>query len=396
MNQLHNGPWWQTDASRSPSKPQTVKTNPMVHQYLDDWEQMMETDNEVPTSKEHSQDDDYDMTCPKCHSQEWGPDPENGRHLCFQCGWVGEAWIDAGQEWRCYSTDEGGRSGLDGGRVGATIHNDFRKSSLSTCIKGTAGSSSIRRIQKYQSMDQKERRLYQSYRYLQRAQDQANIHNQVNQRTCEKAKTIFKSVSEGKKRPSNRRTSMAACVYLAAQEETDTSRTALDEISNLFLVKKKKIQRVCKTSREVLFQKNPSQTNNKWAPLDTDEAIHSIQERIQQVHSSWTESAKELASLCKEYGFGLYTIPTSLSVGCLWWVYQEVKAPFTMEQLAKSAECSVATVQRSYQALLSNQPFIEELRKVFPDKNADLVSSSFTTSTVPLGIIEDVFIGNAK
>lgn len=190
---------------------------------------------------------------------------------------------------------------------------------------------------------------------------------------------------------------MAACVYLAAQEETDTSRTALDEISNLFLVKKKKIQRVCKTSREVLFQKNPSQTNNKWAPLDTDEAIHSIQERIQQVHSSWTESAKELASLCKEYGFGLYTIPTSLSVGCLWWVYQEVKAPFTMEQLAKSAECSVATVQRSYQALLSNQPFIEELRKVFPDKNADLVGKvTLVSSTVPLGIIEDVFIGNAK
>ena len=374
---LQNGPWWQAEAASTNVE---TKKLPNFQDYMDYLENSIHTDT---TPKKEIDE----HTCPKCLSREFAPDQDYASFSCYNCGWVGEQWIDASQEWRVYSTDDHHRPGHDPSRVGSFIHDDFRKSSLSTCIKGVNGIHSVRRIQKYQSMDQKERRLYQSFRILNDASQD------VNHQTCEKAKNIFKSVNETKQRPSNRRTSMAACLYLASREEdTQTNRKALDEISNRFLVRAKKIQKVSKTSREVLFQKN-ADAAKKWAPAEATDEIIRIQKFIGPIHPTCISSAQEIANHSKDNGFGLYTIPTSLAVGCLWWVYQEVNAPYTQEQLANAAECSIATVQRSYQALLTNKMFIDTMRTIQPIfLTQENQSNSYLTGTFH----EDVSVGNAK
>jgi transcription initiation factor TFIIIB Brf1 subunit/transcription initiation factor TFIIB len=219
----------------------------------------------------------------------------------------------------------------------------------------------------------------------------------VDQNVCEKAKNIYKSVNDVKQRPSNRRTSMAACVYLAAkenQEQPSSSRKALDEISNMFLVGRKKIQKVSKTSREVLYQKN-SEAMKKWAPAEATDEIERIQNWIGPCEPSWVESAQEIARHAKENGFGLHAIPISLAVGCLWWIYQEVNAEFSVEKIAEAAECSVATVHRSYQSLLASKLFIDSLRTIVPNK---LTTTSNKLNIIPnhivLGVNEEVLIGS--
>jgi len=366
-NYLENGPWWQAET------PSSHNSIPDFSHYLEQLQDRISNTREE--LKEHQ--------CPKCKEMEFSADPETGFISCYNCGWMGEQWIDSGQEWRVYSSDDHHRAGYDPGRVGSFIHEDFRKSSLSTCIKGTNGNASIRRIQQYQSMDQKERRLYQSYRLL---KDATPSGGQVNQQTCEKAKNIFKSVNESKQRPSNRRTSMAAAVYLASREDSQ-DRVALEDISNMFAVQRKKIHKVYKNSREVLFQKN-AETAKKWAPSDAKDEIDRIIKWVGPCDSSWIESAKELASIAKDNGFGLYTIPASLALGCLWWVYQEMKEEITMEELAKSVNCSPGTVSRSYQALAVNKVFIDSLRKIFPiqvEKNPQKSHIKYTDDVILSG-----------
>lgn len=382
---IQNGPWWSSSSDSSVNRQLSQQQHKIDLTNI--FNQFEKSQQEIPIQKQKISENEHQ--CPKCQSIEWGADLDAGFYRCYQCGWIGEPWIDSGQEWRVYSSDEHHRAGYDPGRVGSFVHDDFRKSSLSTCIKGTAGSSSIRRIQKYQSMDQKERRLYQSYKLLNNADPSSH---QVDHQTCEKAKTIFKSVSDAKQRPSNRKNSMAAAVYLAAKDsEQQVSRKALDEISNMFSVGRKKIQKVSKTSREVLFQKN-NESAKKWAPTDPVEEVDRIQHWIGPCDLSWIESAKEIAKMAKENGFGLHTIPTSLAVGCLWWVYQEVAANYNQKQLADAGDCSEATVIRSYQALLESKIFIDSLRKIYPKKEkTSQENNSFRLSN---SLLSDVVISS--
>jgi transcription initiation factor TFIIIB Brf1 subunit/transcription initiation factor TFIIB len=139
----------------------------------------------------------------------------------------------------------------------------------------------------------------------------------------------------------------------------------MDEISKWFVMDKKKVAKGCKQSREALFQKHP-ECLKQLQPQTPEAEIKRIQNILGEVHPSWIESAQELAKFAQEFGIGLRAVPTSLAVGCLWWIYQEANAPWTMNDIAQATACSEVTVQKSWSMLVSHKETIEVFRKIRP------------------------------
>lgn len=354
LRHYFDGPWWI-------NHPDIPVSTDLTDYYCNQYKSITQTETEIKVKPND------ETICPKCQIHSWGSDVENGIYFCYSCGYIGEAWIDQSQELRFYPNQSSNNS-----RVGGCIHEDFRKSALSTCIKGS-GNEAFRRIQRYQSMDTEERRLYQNYKLLN--------HQEISPIICEKAKQIFKSIQTAKSHSGgNRRTNMAACVFLANDKES--SQKVLNQLSSTFSVESKKIHKISKISRELVFQKH---ANLLVKPINGIQEIERIQRHVGPIPPSWLDSANELATIAKEYGLGLHAIPSSLAIGCLWWIYQEVKAPWTKEQLAQADDCSAVTVQRSFQLLYEQREIIQHLRCKLPDLN----------ETIPKSFIQNTLIANA-
>ena len=338
-------PWW--SAKKQVQQPQKV-----AQRFTDDlYEQMQQFRDDENKENEIE-------ICPACQSERWEPDTEHSNWTCYDCGFIGDNVIDQGQEWRQYQGDDFRRGG-DPSRVGIPVHEYFRKSSLSTCIRGRSNQGGYPRLQRYQSMDPEERKLLYSFRLL----DQNVSTNEMNTNTREKAKYLYKCISETNNKPTHRKRSVAACVYLACQNGRQS--TDMDDVSKWFYMDKKKVAKGCKQSREALFQKHP-ECLKQLQPQTPEDEIKRIQNLLGDVDPTWIESAQELAHFAQEFGIGLKAVPTSLAVGCLWWIYQEAGAPWTIADIARVGPCSEVTVQKSWNMLINHQETIEVFRKIRP------------------------------
>lgn len=327
-------------------------------------------------------------TCPSCSGNKWEPDNENGCWICYDCGFKGDDVIDQGQEWRQYNGDDSRRSG-DQCRVGIPVHDYFRKSSLSTCIRGRINQGGYQRLQRYQSMDPEERKLLYSFKLL----DQNVSPTDVNLNIREKAKYLYKCISDTAGKPTHRKRSVAACVYLACKNGQHNAE--MGDVSKWFYINKKKVAKGCKQSREALFQNHP-ECLKQLQPHTTEMEIKRIQGLLGEVHPSVIESAQELARIAQEFGVGLRAVPTSLAVGCLWWIYQEATVPWTITDIAKITPCSDVTVHKSWNLLMVHKEMIEVFRKVRPTNRQPAKRQTSDINWVKRMYSPDCNLGNAQ
>jgi transcription initiation factor TFIIB len=166
--------------------------------------------------------------------------------FCTNCGRVDSSYVDHAAEWTNGVSENG--VGSDNSRAGdlAVDHGLFSTAwGTGTVIKAAWNSSysmkRMARINFYQSMNSKDRRLYHSYSAIDKvASQKLELPDDVT-RT---AKVMYKKFSEGDvlTRGGNRQGIMANCIYYSCKQ-TNNPRT-IDEVSDAYGIDRKFMSRM--------------------------------------------------------------------------------------------------------------------------------------------------------
>ena len=157
------------------------------------------------------------LSCPRCKDIDYQDQDE--LTVCKECGDVIERPLDAGAEYRFFSSDD--RGGGDPCRVGAPTDPRFANSSLGTIILGIGhgGHSSaraammrIRRFHTWSMFPYKKRSLLQVFEQM----TLAAANHGIEQRVIEMAKDLYiQLVDHCDKRGLSRASVVASCIYSA-------------------------------------------------------------------------------------------------------------------------------------------------------------------------------------
>lgn len=305
------------------------------------------------------------LVCKDCSSLEIVVDEHCGSHVCQNCGNVVESWIEEGQEWRNYQWDGNGKA-KDPSRVGVPINQLLPRSSLSTQISGY-GNETLRRCHRYHSMDEQERKLYQTFRWFDNQLEPASesptsVPHATNQKIKDRTRQYYKTLADaGQGKIPSKRRNIAACYMMACKEQLP--KTSVQEVAKHLDMKRKKIQKGCRQSREIFFHNQPDMYQ-KMKPVTAQEEVNRLASCFTGIPNNWIESAKEIIGFIQAFGCANQTAPSSLAVGCLYWIFLECNAPWSKKELAIVAQCSEVTIQKSLQAIRNSESIWNGMRKV--------------------------------
>lgn len=174
--------------------------------------------------------------------------------VCTRCGRIDQSYIDNTPEWSNNVSEEGKSS--DNSRAGNLAVDTELYShewGRSTVIRAGWNSSykmkRMARINFYQSMNSKDRRLFHSYDTIERVANQKlNLPTDI----IKNAKVMYKKFSEGDvlTRGKNRQGIMANCIYFACKL-SKLPRT-IDEIAEAYGVDRKYISKMEETFLDVM------------------------------------------------------------------------------------------------------------------------------------------------
>ena len=174
--------------------------------------------------------------------------------VCTRCGRIDNSYIDTAPEW-INSVSEEGRSS-DNSRAGdLAVDGDLyscewgRSTVIKTMWHNSYKMKRMARINFYQSMNPKDRRLYHSYTAIETI---ASQKLQLPTTIIKDAKVMYKKFSEGDvlTRGKNRHGIMANCIYFACKL-AKIPRT-IDEISEAYGVDRKYMSRMEETFLDTL------------------------------------------------------------------------------------------------------------------------------------------------
>lgn len=166
--------------------------------------------------------------------------------FCTNCGIIDSSYIDHAAEWTNGVSENG--VGSDNSRAGdlAVDHGLYSTAwGTGTVIKaGWKSSYSMKRMARinfYQSMNSKDRRLYHSYSAIDKV---ASQKLELSDDVIRTAKVMYKKFSEGDvlTRGGNRQGIMANCIYYACK--TSHNPRTIDEISDAYGIDRKFMSRM--------------------------------------------------------------------------------------------------------------------------------------------------------
>src|SRR5271157_2853452 len=177
--------------------------------------------------------------CPRCGKSKMITDGTGSELYCSECGLVvKEKIVDAGPEWRSFSSDERGDRSRSGSPTSIAIHDmglatvigglnkDASGRSLSGSMKSTVERLRTwdRRSQVHESVD---RNLRQAFSELDRLAEKLNVSDAV----IEKAAYIYRKAIERKLIRGRSISGLIAASLYAAFRNTETPRTLKDVAS---------------------------------------------------------------------------------------------------------------------------------------------------------------------
>lgn len=182
--------------------------------------------------------------------------------VCSKCGAVNEEFFDSGPEWRQYNNDDSRSDTV--GRCGCPTNPFFPKSSQGTIIVG-AGSSLLKRKQKWNSVVYKERSLNQVFDII----TSMCSNNGIPKIISDTAKIIYNKINESKHkhgasagknvitRGANRRSIIGACILRAC--EIGKEPRSLKEIARFMELDEKKLTKGIKKLDDLLKNSDEQQ-----------------------------------------------------------------------------------------------------------------------------------------
>ena len=166
--------------------------------------------------------------------------------VCTSCGRVDSLYIDETPEWTNGISEDG--KGTDNSRSGdAQIDADLFSGSwgMGTVIRAKWGDTykmrRMARINFYQSMNSKDRRMYHSYSIIDKV---ANQKLELSDAVVRTAKVMYKKFADGDvlTRGNNRQGIMGNCIYYACRQE-GCPRT-IDEVADAYNIDRKFISKM--------------------------------------------------------------------------------------------------------------------------------------------------------
>lgn len=307
----------------------------------------------------HPQKNHDKLSCPTCNSScdEWDCDEQT---VCTRCGEVLHGNLDAGAEYRFFSSED--RSGSDPSRVGAPTDVRFPSSNLGTIIltKGNgANSKTMNRIRRYHTWNMipyKERSLLQVFEQF----AIASINNGINGKAIDTAKELYiQLVEHCDRRGMSRNCVVASSIYAALKMVGEPRKPK--EIADMFHLTTAQFTKAYKYFQEVLaMAKQRGQLKTELAPanLASTKASNYITHPLSKLPISRSKYS-DIQKLCMEVAdkaelllVSPENMPPSLAAGTIAFVLQRVGySEISMESIANVCNVSEGTLQKCLKRL---------------------------------------------
>ena len=263
--------------------------------------------------------------------------------ICKSCSHINGEIIDYCQEWRNYCNEDGGKNS-DPTRCGMPINPLLPSSSLGTIILGK-GNECYRKLHRWHSMSYKERSLLIVFKKI----DDIGNKYYISQNILDRAKTMYKTVSENiLRRGSSRQGLIAACLYHSCIDKNNIITTK--EIAEYFCIKIKKMNDGCKQFDEIMFQKNKKYSCN-IQPTNSVDYIEIFCKKL-NLDNNIKKMAIKCALIADNLGIISMNTPPSVAVGSIYLICQIKKLNIQKKYISEICSTSEVTITKAYKKLL--------------------------------------------
>jgi len=290
--------------------------------------------------------------CNKCNS--YNIIINDGLMVCEDCGIIINKIINYNEDARYYGIDDA-KYNNDPTRVGIPINPYAPNSSLGTIILGY-GNQSFRTLHKWYSTNYKERSLLKAfdnmidYLILKGIKLPTNI--------IDKAKLFYKITSSHSiKRGASRKALMAVSIYYSCK--VNNYPITKKELADIFDIKKCKITTCCKDFHDIIFNENKNYLD-KIDIFSVEKLFVFYNDKL-NLDYKYLIIAFVISKFADEIGIISDNTPSSIVVGCIYFVLNYYKKSISKKVLSEKCNISEVTISKTYMKLKTNIDYIKPI-----------------------------------
>ena len=290
--------------------------------------------------------------CEKCNT--FSTMISDGLIVCNTCGRIINQIINYNDDSRYYGIDDA-KFNNDPSRVGIPINPYAPNSSLGTIILGY-GNHSFRTLHRWYSTNYKERSLLKAFDNMNEFFTLNNIKLPTN--IIDKAKLFYKITSSHSiKRGASRKALMAVAIYFSCK--INNYPMTKKELANIFDIKKSKITTSCKDFHDIIFNTNKEYLEK--INLSSAEKLFAYYNEILKLDNKYIITAYVISRFGDEIGIISDNTPSSIVIGCIYFVLIYYKINISKKILSKKCHISEVTISKTYMKLKNNITYLEPI-----------------------------------
>ena len=278
----------------------------------------------------------------------------DGLITCEECGIVISQIINYNDDSRYYGVDDA-KFNNDPTRFGIPINPYAPNSSLGTIILGY-GNHSFRTLHRWYSTNYKERSLLKAFDNMYEFFALNNIKLPTN--IIDKAKLFYKITSSHTiKRGASRKALMAVSIYYSCK--INNYSITKKQLAKIFGIKKGKITTSCKDFHDIIF--NTDKEYLEKINLSSPEKLFIYYNEKLKLETKYIIISYVISKFGDEIGIISDNTPSSIVIGCIYFVLMYYNVPISKKNLSKKCDISEVTISKTYMKLKNNMEYIQPI-----------------------------------
>ena len=274
---------------------------------------------------------------------------EDGHKVCRSCGIDNGMYIETTQEWNNYSNDDGKK---DNSRCGMT--NDMTTNSLGTVLIG-GGNQSFKRVHTWNSIDSSTRSSLNTLNKIEKFTRNHNIPKSIIQRTNQ----IYIMITENKIKRGKIKNGLLAAIMLYVCKKHSIHKTST-EIANIFKLSEKKMIQGIKQFHEYLYEVGIDRFKEDQ-PTTYKDYIYSYCHKLELYDELIIKKIIACAKIANELGLNLHNTPSSIAVGCIFFVFEELKISISKTEIEHICGPSIVTITKTYKEMIPYKKIFQHI-----------------------------------
>jgi transcription initiation factor TFIIB len=278
----------------------------------------------------------------------------DGLITCSKCGIIISKIINYNDDSRYYGVDDA-KFNNDPTRFGIPINPYAPNSSLGTIILGY-GNHSYRTLHRWYSTNYKERSLLKAFDNMNEFFTSNNVKLPTN--IIDKAKLFYKITSSHTiKRGASRKALMAVSIYYSCK--INNYSITKKKLAEIFNIKKSKITTSCKDFHDIIF--NTDKEYLEKINLSSPEKLFIYYNEKLKLDNKYIIIALVISKFGDEIGIISDNTPSSIVIGCTYFVLMYYKISISKKTLSKKCNISEVTISKTYMKLKNNIKYLEPI-----------------------------------